>query len=98
MKRLSDSEFRARLNKRLCFRCNDKYSPGNWCKVKANRELMFFIANDEDWEDADGKVEAEPEMVELKTLEVKGETEIALRTILGFTSKGTMKLSGTMMG
>ncbi|TYK26552.1 Retrotransposable element Tf2 [Cucumis melo var. makuwa] len=69
VKCLSDSEFRARLDKGLCFQCNDKYSPGHRCKG-----------------------------VEFKTLKVKGETEILLRTILGFTSKGTIKLRGTVRG
>ncbi|KAA0043304.1 Retrotransposable element Tf2 [Cucumis melo var. makuwa] len=32
VKRLSDSEFRARLDKGLYFCCNDKYSPGHRCK------------------------------------------------------------------
>ncbi|KAA0049975.1 retrotransposon protein [Cucumis melo var. makuwa] len=67
------------------------------CKVKANRELMFFIANEEeDLKDVDGKEAAESKVVELKTLEVNGETEITLRTILDFTSKGIMKLQGTV--
>ena len=92
VKRLSDSEFRARLDKGLCFRCNEKYSPGQWCKGKTNCELMFFIANEEELEEVNGKEEGELETVELETLEIEGKTEIALRTILGFTSKGTMKL------
>ena len=69
MKRLSDSKFRARL----CFRCNEKYSPGHRCQGKTNRELMFFIANEEEeLEDVNGKEEAELEIVELVTLEIKG--------------------------
>ena len=73
MKRLSDSEFQARLDKGLCFRCNEKYSPGHRCKGKTNRELMFFIANEEEeLEDVNGKEEAELEIVELVTLEIKG--------------------------
>ncbi|KAA0050701.1 retrotransposon protein [Cucumis melo var. makuwa] len=78
---------------------NVTYSPGHRCKVKENRKLMFFIANEEeDLEDTNGKEEAEPEMVELENLEVKGETKITLQTILGFTSKGTTKLRGTVKG
>lgn len=58
---------------------------------------MFFIANEEeDLKDVDGKEAAESKVVELKTLEVNGETEITLRTILDFTSKGIMKLQGTV--
>lgn len=56
---------------------------------------MFFITNEEeDLKDVDGKEAAESKVVELKTLEVNGEIEITLRTILGFTSKGIMKLQG----
>ena len=40
------------------------------------------------------KRETGTEIIKLKTLEVTGETKIALQTILGFTSKGTMKLKG----
>ncbi|KAL4037971.1 hypothetical protein IC575_001574 [Cucumis melo] len=96
VKRLSDSEFRARLDKGLCFRCNDKYSSGHRCKGKTNREPMFFITNEEELENEKEKEEPETEEVEFETLEIKRETEISLRTILGFTSKGTMKLQGTI--
>ena len=47
MKQLSDSEFRARLDKGLCFCCNEEYSHGHTCKMKENRELMLFILNEE---------------------------------------------------
>ena len=48
VKRLSDMEFRTRLDKGLCFRCNVQYSHGHWCKVRENRELMLFIMNEEE--------------------------------------------------
>ncbi|KAA0063363.1 retrotransposon protein [Cucumis melo var. makuwa] len=48
VKRLSDAEFRARLDKGLCFRCNEKYSHGHRCKIKEKRELMLFILNEEE--------------------------------------------------
>ncbi|KAA0033896.1 retrotransposon protein [Cucumis melo var. makuwa] len=99
VKCLSDSEFRARLDKGLCFHCNDKYSLGHRCKGKTNRELMVFITNaEEELENEKEKEEVETEEVEFETLEVKRKTEISLRTILGFTSKGTMKLRGTIKG
>ena len=99
MKRLSDNEFQATLDKGVCFLCNDKYSSKHSCKVKENRELMLYIAKEEeDWEEGEVKVEAKPIVVELKTLEVKEETKIVLPTILGFTSKGTMKLKGAVCG
>ena len=47
---------------------------------------MLLIMNDKD--EAENKEETKLEVVELKTPEVMGETEIAFRTILRFTSKG----------
>ena len=52
VKRLSDVELWARLDKVPCFKCNEKYSEGHCCKVKENRELMF-IMNEEEGEDED---------------------------------------------
>ena len=99
VKRLMDSEFRVRLDKGVYFRCNEKYSHGHRCKIKENRELMLIILNEEeDLEEAatngnkETKMKTGIEIIELKTLEVMGEMKIALQTILGFTSKGTMKL------
>ena len=46
IKRLSDAEFRSRLDKGLCFKCNEKYTPGHRCRVKEKRELMLFIMNE----------------------------------------------------
>ncbi|TYK05651.1 Retrotransposable element Tf2 [Cucumis melo var. makuwa] len=99
VKRLSDSEFRARLDKGLCFRCNDKYSLGHRCKAKTNRELMFFITNeDEELGTEEEKEDEVTEEAELGSLVIKGGSEISLRTILGFTSKGTMKIRGMISG
>ncbi|TYJ96096.1 proteasome-associated protein ECM29-like protein isoform X2 [Cucumis melo var. makuwa] len=48
VKRLSNSELRTRLDKGLCFQCNEKWSHGHKCKVRENRELMLFITNEEE--------------------------------------------------
>lgn len=85
VKRLLDTKFRARLDKGLCFICNEIYSHGHRCKVKEKRELMLFIFNEE--EGAEGViVEIEEDIVELKNLEVPVETEIELKTIMGFAA------------
>ena len=74
----------------MCFRCNDKYSSGHRCKGKTNRELMFFIMNeDEELGTEEEKEDDVAKGVELGSLEIEGGFEISLRTILGFTSKGT---------
>ena len=37
VKRLSDTELRARLDKGLCFKCNEKCSLSHRCKVREKR-------------------------------------------------------------
>lgn len=67
VKRLSDVEFRARLDKGLCFRCNEKYSHGHRCKVKEKREPMLLIFNEQEGLEEEGvAIEVEEEVVELR--------------------------------
>lgn len=94
MKRLSDNEFGDRLDKGLCFRCNDKYSPEHRCKVKENWELMLFIMNEEEGGGIDTEHTEDP--TRLNVIEVLENAKITLRSILGFSAKGTMKLKGTV--
>ncbi|KAA0054184.1 retrotransposon protein [Cucumis melo var. makuwa] len=57
---------------------------------KTNQELMFFITNeDEELGTEEEKEDDVAKGVELGSLEIEGGFEISLRTILGFTSKGT---------
>lgn len=98
-KRLLDSELRTRLDKGLCFRCNDKWSRGHRCKVRENRELMLCIMNDEVETDEEGEIESEEnEIMELKSMELGDDTEISLRSLHGFSEKGTIKLKGKIKG
>lgn len=55
---------------------------------------MLFILNEEEGqEEEEGiMIEGEEEVVELKNLVVPIGIEIELRTIMGFSAKGTMKL------
>ena len=99
VKRLSDAEFRARLDKGLCFKCNERYSPGHRCKMKDKRELMLFIMNEEEsLEDEDRTEETNEEVLELNQLTLEEGTEIELKAIHGLTSKGTMKIKGEIKG
>ncbi|TYK02434.1 retrotransposon protein [Cucumis melo var. makuwa] len=92
VKRLSDAEFRARLDRGLCFRCNDKYSPGHRCKTKEKRELMFFIMNEEENEEGNSHEEVTEGTIELKNLELTEDIAIELKAMTRLSSKGTMKL------
>lgn len=60
---------------------------------------MLFILNEEESTGEEGSSEEiTEEVVELKQLDIVEETEIELKTIRGFTSKGTMKLKGSVKG
>ena len=99
IKRLLDMEFRARLDKGFCFRCNEKYSPRHRCKGREKRELMLLILNEEDDNERESNTEDEAgEIIELNQLELNEDTPIELRLITRVTSKGTMKLKGHVNG
>ncbi|XP_016900785.2 uncharacterized protein LOC107991020 [Cucumis melo] len=93
IKRLSDAEFCARLDKGLYFKCNEKYSHGHRCKVKEKRELMLFILNEEE----DPPEENREELVRLKQLELAEGAKIELKIIMSLSSKGTMKFKGVLI-
>ena len=40
---LSDAEFKAKREKRLCFKCDEKYHLGHKCKKREQRELIMFV-------------------------------------------------------
>ena len=99
VKRLSDAEFRSRLDKGLCFKCNEKYSSGHRCRMKEKRELMLFIMNEEEGNEEENMIKENTEAVlELNNLDLNKKKEIELNTITGLTSKGTMKLRGEIEG
>lgn len=69
--------------------------------MRENRGQMLFIMNEEEdreEESEEGLEEKENETVELKLMEVDGETDIALQNIHGFSEKGTIKLKGRING
>lgn len=86
MKRLSDAEFRDRLDKGLCFRCNEKYAPGHQCKFREYRQLMLFITNEEEEMEEEEVTERE-EPAEMKNVEVQEKAELSLNSLLGFSAK-----------
>ncbi|TYK28909.1 ty3-gypsy retrotransposon protein [Cucumis melo var. makuwa] len=42
-KRLTDAEFQAKREKRLCFKCEEKYHVGHRCKAKEQKELRILV-------------------------------------------------------
>ena len=50
-KRLSDVEFQSKREKRLCFKCDEKYYSGHKCKAKELHELRMFVVRADDVEE-----------------------------------------------
>ncbi|TYK28795.1 uncharacterized protein E5676_scaffold403G001610 [Cucumis melo var. makuwa] len=60
---------------------------------------MLFITDDEVELEEEGEPEPEVnEIVELKTMELREDAEISLRSLQGFFDKGTIKLKGKIKG
>ena len=45
-KRLTDAEFQAKREKRLCFKCEEKYHVGHRCKAKEQKELRILVVQE----------------------------------------------------
>ncbi|KAA0041915.1 uncharacterized protein E5676_scaffold306G001100 [Cucumis melo var. makuwa] len=99
VKRLSDAEFRSRLERGHCFRCNEKYSHGHRCMIKEKRELMLFILNEEESVEEGENIDSQKaEQMELKQMDDLEEVVVEYRTITSLITKGTMKLRGEVKG
>lgn len=87
-RRLTDAEMQERSKKGLCFRCDEKFSPGHVC---SNKQLQVLLL-EEDIENEtkeENSEEPEPEL-EMKTL------QLSMYSITGLTSKKSIKLWGTL--
>ena len=90
IKRLTESELQARREKGLCFKCEEKFSPGHHCK----KELQVLLVHEDEEEDDnqfDDKATEEPALIELKDA-----MELSLNSVVGLTTPGTMKIKGTI--
>lgn len=76
-----------RIDKGLCFRCEERYTVGDQCK---NRELrVLLVQGGEEVEATYESIEEEP------PLEVGEKVELSLNSMVGLTTPETMKLKGT---
>ena len=69
IKRLMESELQARKEKRLCFKCDEKFSHGHRCK-KELRVLLVHEDEDEEDNQFDSRATEEPSLIELKDVVV----------------------------
>ncbi|KAL5552261.1 hypothetical protein UlMin_002437 [Ulmus minor] len=74
--------------KGLCYRCDEKFSPGHKCK---NRQLQILLVLEDD-----PKEEEKPPTDELSTS--PSSTDLSFNSLMGFTSAQTLKLQGMLNG
>ncbi|TYJ97524.1 transposon Tf2-1 polyprotein isoform X1 [Cucumis melo var. makuwa] len=100
-KRLSDAEFKAKREKGLCFKCDEKYYSGHKCKVPELRELRMFVVHDNNVEEEIIEEEDE-EPKELNMFELEGGVntvvELSINSVVGLTNPRTMKVRGKLQG
>ena len=100
-KRLSDMEFRARKEKALYFRCNEKYSHDHKCKMREQRELRMYVVT-EGKEEFEIVEDMESEEKELKMVRIDEEDqaiiELSINFVVGLSNPGTMKVRGEIEG
>lgn len=87
-KKLSDSELQARREKGLCFKCDEKFSPGHRCK---NKTLQLLVVTDDDEEVTEDATITDEEESATEVTEI---AEITLNSVIGFTAPKTMRLRG----
>ncbi|KAI4323674.1 hypothetical protein L6164_023262 [Bauhinia variegata] len=88
MGRTWEAEKQARRDKGLCFRYNEKFSPGH--RYKQSGLAIMELADDEEKTEEDDEPVSKAPMGDL--------AEISFHAIMGRTSSTTMKLQGTILG
>lgn len=104
-RRINEAEFQAKRAKGLCFRCDEKYSFGHKCKNRETRELRVLLVDEfEEIEIIQEEPEEDPPAAKTMEVEkVEGEeigdlVELDLKSVIGFSTPGTMKVRGTIKG
>ncbi|KAJ9559068.1 hypothetical protein OSB04_013682 [Centaurea solstitialis] len=90
-RRLSEQEVQHRRALGLCYRCDEKFSPGHKCKKK---ELNVILVQEEAAEEVAGKEEEGAALNTVTLKEVGEKVEVDLNSVMGLTNPKTMKLEG----
>ncbi|TYK18318.1 ty3-gypsy retroelement transposase [Cucumis melo var. makuwa] len=86
-KRLSNAEFQARREKRLCFKCDEKYYARHRCKAKEQKELKMLVVREDGEEFEIIEEEVEGEVAKENTIEREGR-KVIIRGDPSLTKKG----------
>ncbi|KAJ9540003.1 hypothetical protein OSB04_026509 [Centaurea solstitialis] len=92
-RRLTDQEVQQKRTLGLCYRCDEKYSPGHRCKKKELSVLL--VQNDENEGEVIGG-ESEKTLDTATVYEMDKEVEIHLNSVVGLTNPKTMKMEGVI--
>lgn len=95
IRRMSDGEYQNLREKGLCFKCDENFTVGHRCKTRETRELHVVLVNEEEEAIVDHEEEILKDETEAKQLEVVDRVELALRSIMGFSAPGMMKVKGS---
>ena len=88
VQRLSESEAQRKREKGLCYRCDEKWSPGHGCKW---RELSILLTMDESDSVGEEVEPTEEAKKELEAAEMNQMIDVSLNFVAGFTSSKIMK-------
>ncbi|KAL5564770.1 hypothetical protein UlMin_027934 [Ulmus minor] len=89
-RRLYESEYQQKKAKGLCFRCDEKFSPGHRYK---NRQLQVLLLSEDD---STQDVEPEEEDQPSPNSSQDSALDLSLNSLMGFTSSHTMKVWGVL--
>ncbi|XP_010496259.1 PREDICTED: uncharacterized protein LOC104773362 [Camelina sativa] len=91
-RRLTDSKANDRRAKGLCFRCDERFHAGHWCRMK---ELQVMVVSEE-LGDAECFYDVEEEAFDAVTGDVAECAVLSLGSAAGISSPRTMKLRGSI--
>lgn len=92
-KRLTFNKLREKRNKDLCFKCDERYSPGH--KYKSLKLNVIIVMEDEN-EETDMENQGENEEYVVEEVELD-RVELQVETIAGLTGPKSMKLVGQIL-
>lgn len=98
-KRRSNAKFQAKRGRGLCFKCEEQYVVGHWCKNRELRELrVLVVAEDvnelEVFEEEDNKGDqVEWEMIKIEE-EIQTVAEFSINSVVGLNNSRKMKTKG----
>lgn len=77
----------------MCFKCDENFTMGHRCARKELRVLMVYEEKEIEIK-TEAKEEVEEDPAEFQALSMENLVELSLRSVIGFSTPGTMKVKG----